>query len=364
MFEIFKKLFFILTPKEQKKSIFLLGMIIIMSVIDLIGAASIMPFMAIITNPEIIQTNNYLKSIFEFSNIFGVTNEKHFMFISGIFVFLLLVISLSFKAITTYAQLRFAQMREYNISKRLLENYIGQPYSWYLNRNSADLEKNILSEVNIVVGNGLLPMLTLITQGCVAISFTVFLLLVDTLLAISVATSLTLVYWLVYFFTSKFLNSIGKERLIANGFRFKSVNQIFGAFKAIKAKHLEDTFVERFSKPAQIFAKHQTSSQIISMLPRFALEAIGFGGVILIILYLMTTNENFNTIVPIIALYVFAGYRLLPAIQIIYASSSRLKFVGPALNELSEEINNIKIFNNNKSLDNIEFNNRIAIKKN
>jgi ABC-type bacteriocin/lantibiotic exporter with double-glycine peptidase domain len=227
MFGTIKKLFLILNPNERIKSLILLIMILITSIVDVLGIASIMPFMAIVSNPETIQTNYYIKKIFEFSNSFGITSERHFMFFSGIFVFLILVISLSFKALTTYVQLRFTQMCEYSISKRLLANYMSQPYSWYLKRNSADLEKNILSEVNIIIGNGLMPMFSLLTQILVAILIITFLLYVDIKLSISIGLSLFLIYFFIFIFSSKFLKRIGKERLVVNGLRFEAVNQKF-----------------------------------------------------------------------------------------------------------------------------------------
>jgi len=363
MFGTIKKLFLILNPNERIKSLILLIMILITSIVDVLGIASIMPFMAIVSNPETIQTNYYIKKIFEFSNSFGITSERHFMFFSGIFVFLILVISLSFKALTTYVQLRFTQMCEYSISKRLLANYMSQPYSWYLKRNSADLEKNILSEVNIIIGNGLMPMFSLLTQILVAILIITFLLYVDIKLSISIGLSLFLIYFFIFIFSSKFLKRIGKERLVVNGLRFEAVNQIFGGFKAIKAKNLKDAFIKKFSEPSKIFARHQASSQFISMFPRFALEAVGFGGVIIIILYLMKYSVNFNSIIPIIALYVFAGYRLLPAIQIIYASSSRLKFVGPALNAIYKEIEDTHQLDSIQIMKTMEFNKEIVLKE-
>jgi ABC-type bacteriocin/lantibiotic exporter with double-glycine peptidase domain len=99
------------------------------------------------------------------------------------------------------------------------------------------------------------------------------------------------------------------------------------------------------------------------MFPRFALEAVGFGGVIIIILYLMKYSVNFNSIIPIIALYVFAGYRLLPAIQIIYASSSRLKFVGPALNAIYKEIEDTHQLDSIQIMKTMEFNKEIVLKE-
>ena len=76
-----------------------------------------------------------------------------------------LFLSLSFKALTAYAQVRFVKMREYSIGKRLVKGYLSQPYSWFLNRNSADLGKSILSEISIIIGHGLTPLMELIAKA-------------------------------------------------------------------------------------------------------------------------------------------------------------------------------------------------------
>ena len=142
-----KKIYFLLTPHERKVASLLLIMIFIMALLDTIGVASILPFMAVLANPELIETNLVLNNMFRALKPFGVENNQQFLFSLGIIVFITLITSLAFKAITTYAQVRFVQMREYSIGKRLIEEYLHQPYSWFLNRHSADLGKTILSEI-------------------------------------------------------------------------------------------------------------------------------------------------------------------------------------------------------------------------
>ena len=117
-----------------------------MAVLDIIGVASILPFLYVLSNPEIIETNSLMRSAYEFSGYLGIENSQDFLFSLGILFFILLVVSLSFKALTTYVQTHFSQMRQYSIAKRLMEGYLHQPYIWFLNRNSADLGKSILSE--------------------------------------------------------------------------------------------------------------------------------------------------------------------------------------------------------------------------
>ena len=96
------------------------------------------------TNPDVIETNVFLNKAFNFSKLVGVENNQQFLFALGFFVFLLLIFSLIFKALTTYLQVRFILLLEYSLCKRLVEGYLHQPYIWFLNRHSGDLGKTIL----------------------------------------------------------------------------------------------------------------------------------------------------------------------------------------------------------------------------
>ena len=102
-------------------------MILTMALLHVIGMASIMPFMSVLAKPELVQTNAILNiTAFTAAGAIGVTTTDQFLFLLGIMVLVLLVVSLAFKALTTYAQLRFTLMREYSIGKRLVEGYLHQ----------------------------------------------------------------------------------------------------------------------------------------------------------------------------------------------------------------------------------------------
>ena len=338
---IFQKFLFLLTSAERRKAGLLLIMVLIMAILDMIGIASIMPFLAVLTNPKIIETNAILKSIYEASIIFGIQNEQEFLFALGITVFALLVFSLTFKAITTYFQLRFMQMTEYSISKRLIEGYLQQPYSWFLNRNSADLGKTILSEVQHVVVHGLRPMIDLIIKTIVSLTLISLLMLTDPKLALIIGLTLLGVYGLLYIVVRTTLSRIGKVRLISNQMRYTAVSEAFGAAKEIKVGGLEKYYVNMFSKPALKYASNISLQQLISQLPRFILETVAFGGMLLVTLYLMTQSGTFTKAIPIIALYALAGYRLIPAVQQIYVSFTLLRVVTAPLDALYNDVKNL-----------------------
>ncbi len=356
------KIWLLLSPREQKRAILLLIMIIIMTFLDTIGVASILPFMAVLTNPDIVDTNIFLYKFFQSLGFLGVENKDQFLFVLGIFVFLLLVISLSFKALTAYAQVRFVKMREYSIGKRLVKGYLSQPYSWFLNRNSADLGKTILSEVGEVIVSGMMPMVEFIAKSLISISLITLLIIANPKISLIVGLSLIGSYGLIYYFTHFYLNRIGKSRLENNELRFTSLSEAFGAAKEVKVGGLEQTYIDRFSKSAQIFAKTQASSKVIAQLPRFMLEAIAFGGILLIILFLMAQEGSFNNALPIVSLYVFAGYRLMPALQQVYTSATQLTFIGPSINKLLLDLKNIKSLKENHERGILSLNKKIALK--
>ena len=358
--------YYLLTSHERKISALLILMILIMALLDMVGVASIIPFIAVVTNPDLVETNVILKYLFETSKKFGVENIQQFLIVLGGLVFLVLVFSLTFKALTTYFSLRFVQMREYSIGKRLIEGYLRQPYSWYLNKHSAELGKNILSEVGVVISTGLRPLIDLIANSMVTLSITILLVIVDPKLMLIVSCSLGIAYGLIYVFTSKFLKILGKERTEKNQLRFLAINEAFGAIKEIKVGGLEKNYIKRFSDSAEVFASNNSYALSIEQVPRYILEAIAFGGIMLVILYLMSQTGSFNDALPIISVYVFAGYRLMPALQMIYRSVTLLTYSQTALGTLVKDFKELKkeklsedknfvIFNKTITLKNINY---------
>ena len=325
------KIISLLSSKEKKNAIALMGMVLIMALFDMIGVASILPFMAVISNPQMVFENEILNVLFDFSTNFGVGSLEQFLLLLGGVVFILFLMSMIFKATTTYSLTRFAMMREYSIGERLVTGYLNQPYSWFLSRNSSELGKNILSEVQKVIEFGLLPLMTLFAQSAVTFALLVLLLLVDPLLALTVGLVLGLAYIGIFTFVGGHLKRLGEIRTTANQERFTAISEAFGAAKELKVGGLESVFIDRFAKPAEAYASAESNARIISLVPRFGIESVAFGGIMLVVLYLLTKSGNFSQVLPIISLYVFAGYRLMPAMQQMYLALTKLRFVGPAL---------------------------------
>jgi ABC-type bacteriocin/lantibiotic exporter with double-glycine peptidase domain len=301
-------------------------------VLEAVGVASVMPFLSVLSNPGVIQEKASLSLIY---NSLGFTDTNTFLFFLGVAVFFIVVFGLSFRALTEYFLARYTQMRNYTLSSRLLRSYLSRPYSWFLNRHSADLGKTILSEVQQVIMQTLLPTAEVIAKGVIALCLVGMLLVIDPIVALVAAGLLGGTYFGIYLVLRRFLSRIGADRVRANRERFQIAQEAFGGIKEVKAAGLEQGYYRSFQQPARRFAKHQAANMIVGKVPRFVLQGLAFGGMLVVILILLAVRGGtLEQVLPTLGVFAFAGMRMLPAMQQVYQNATKLRFGTPALDAL------------------------------
>jgi len=354
----YKKLWSLLSKAERRETSVLLVMILVMSLLDVAGVASILPFITILGSPELVETNPVLSSTYTY---FEFTSKSDFFFFIGGLVFVTLLVSLAWKTVTQYKLLSFVFMREHSIGVRMFEGYLNQPYSWFLDRNSSELGKNLLSELRELLSKMLLPTINLISQGTVSLLMLIMLLIVDYKLAITVSVVLGLFYGLIYKSISTLLSRMGGKRYDSNRYRFRVASESLYAIKEVKIGGVEDLYIQRFNASAKEFAKNEAQLKTITALPRYALEAIAFGGMVLVLLSVLDDKNGVSQVLPIVALYAFAGYRLLPAMQSIYSSLTSLRFSETIIDELHKEIVSLDKVGKKNDKEIMPFEDKIAL---
>lgn len=336
MRDLIRKVWDLLDHRERRNALLLIGLMMIMGLMETIGVASVMPLIAVIANPEVVTTNVYLSRAYD---VLGFSSTDDFILFLGIAVFVLVVVSLGVKATTHWALARFTQMRNYSLSSRLLGGYLGQPYTWFLNRHSADLGKSILSEVSQVVNGVLMPGMQLLANAIVSVYLVALVVAAQPVVAASALVVIGGSYSLIYVCMHRYLAWLGTERLRANRERFQVAQEALGGIKDVKVLGLESGYLRGFRRPAHRHARYQARKAIIGDLPKFALQALSFGGILAILLVLLALeNGNLAAILPLMSLYAFAGSRLNPALQQVYKALTQLRFGKPALDSLHADL--------------------------
>lgn len=338
-----KKVLSLLTPHEKRRGLLVLVLVIGMALLEVAGVASVMPFLAVLGNPDIIETNQWLATLYGYSEAIGIQTTDQFLMLLGGLSFGLIVISAVYRSLTMYGLNRFIEMRRYTISSRLLETYLRQPYSFFLNRHSGDLSKTVLSEVDQLVAQTIRPTIMMIAYSFVVLAIVALLIALNPILAVAVAVAFSVMYGGIYAIIRGYLARIGQIRVSANKQRFTAAAEVLGGIKSIKVFGREHSYLTQFMSPSRRFSQTQAAHQTLNQVPKFLIEALAFGGIVVLTMFLLAfyggaQSNALGQILPILGLYAFSAYRLQPAAQHIYQGMSSLRYSGAAIDNILNDI--------------------------
>jgi len=322
MYSSLKKLYFEFSPEEKRSLFFIACIIVLSALVQVVGIASIFPFISAASDPSIVDRNTYLLAVKHF---FAIANNQDFIVFLGGFVLLTLILTNVFLAFSTWVTMRFVVTIIQTLSFRMLQRYLNEDYLFHLKRNSSELLKNLTAEIGRVVNGGIISAINIVAKSFTALCILALLVIVDPMVALMVGLVLSSSYALVYWFIRRRLGRIG---IIMTGLaseRMKCINEALGGIKELKVLGRERYYLRQFKVIAKEIIKHNVFNRTAVDLPRYLLETIAFGGILTVTIYLVAVKNDVQTVLPMISLYGLAGYRLMPALQGIFQSTATLK---------------------------------------
>jgi len=329
-----QKVLRLFTPEERRQLGLVFALILAMSLLEVVGVASIMPFLDVLANPGAIQESTLLSGAYDAG---GFQDTNSFLFAMGVSVFVVIIVTNGVGFASVWVIQRFTWMRNHSVSTRLLDSYVFQPWTFYLQRNTSELSANILSETQSFIAKFLLPLMMAVSNGITAVAVGLLLLLMDPLLALMVTVVIGGAYGLIFVVSRKRLLRYGKLRRAANKERYRFASEAMSAMKTVKVLGVEHEVVDLYAEKSFVFSRTQSSAAIIGFAPRYFLETMAFGAVIVILLYQLLLRGDVSQVIPVVGVYAFAGYRLLPKIQLVFSSVSQMQYTGYTLDVIYDD---------------------------
>ncbi|HEX6911165.1 MAG TPA: ABC transporter ATP-binding protein [Longimicrobium sp.] len=330
----YRKLLDLFDARERWRLAGVFATVLLTGLLEVVGVASIMPFMALVSNPDLALENAFVRGVYEG---LGFGSVQAFLVASGAAVLVLMTFSNAFTAFSTWVILRFSWLKHHELSERLLRKYLYQPYGYFLSHNTANLSKNILTEAQTAVEGVLVPAMTLLARLITAALVLGLLLVVNVGLALTIMAVLGGAYALIYTAYRGRTQHLGRDRTEANAARYQAAAEALGGIKDVKVLGREEEFMRRFSAPSHTYSMAMARGFAIAQLPRYALDSLAFGGILLIVLYMLVRGDAAQ-VIPVVSLYAVAGYRLLPTLQAAFHALARIRFSAPALDELHADL--------------------------
>lgn len=335
MVSLIRKILKLFNKKEKKLLFLLFFMMVIAALLEMVGIGLIVPFASIVTNPDIINQQPVLKFLYELFNFESTMNFTLFCVVLLLSVF---VIKNLYLLLFNHMQYKVILNQQVKLSRRLFAEYLTKPYIFHLQRNTADLLRNVNGEVPRVFQGIIMAGFQLITESLV-ISCILLLLILTSPVATTVAAILLGGSVLMFFkFFRKKTNSIGSEQQSLSGMMIKAVNQGLGASKEVKVLGKEGYFVNEYYNQSRRYVNNSRYIMMLEQAPRLFLETMLVSIILVTMVIILIQDTNTNEIVSTMALFAMSAFRLMPSINRVMAMVTTIRFNQHALSVVYEDI--------------------------
>lgn len=335
-----KKAWAMLDGRERRNAWILLGLIILAALSSAAMVGSVMPFLSVLSDPEGIRDVPALSWAYE---VGGFTSDFGFLVALGVASLAVIVVSNALQILRTWAVARFTLMRIFTLSHRLLAAYLRQPYEYFLDHHTGEMSTQILSESQVVVNQFFRPCAEVIAATMTVFTIVALLIWVNPYVALISFSVLGVLCGGIFRLTRAHINRKGQVRAASNRERYRLANEALGGVKVIKLLGREGAYLDRYRQPAERMARAIVSIQVLSAIPQYMIQAVGFGGVILLCLVLMDpsgleSGQALGGILPILGVFALAAQRLLPELSKIYGGLASLNAGGPAVDTVYADL--------------------------
>ena len=337
MYKLIVELFELLSVEQRKKFYKIQLLVIFMAIFELIGVASIGPFMALVGDIDLVESNHYLNAIYGWFEV----SKSEFLIVAGSVVLCLLFISAVLSMLTVWMLALFAAQAGTDIANRLYTYYLNRDWLFHSATNNAYLTKQISIEATRVTDLILQPLMQMNSRIVLAVALSIFVVIINPLFAVTGLVIFAMSYFTIYAYVRRKLNSNGKMISTTSEGRYRLINEAFGGVREIKLLGRESLYSRRFSELGDLYASARGRTNAYWQVPRYLMELIAFGSMIVLVIFLTHSSEgDISEALAVISIYAFAGFKLLPAFQLIYGSISQIKGNMAAYHAIREDLKN------------------------
>lgn len=342
MFKILQRVLKVL-DKDQKSRIYKIQFLnIIVSLFEIITLGSLAIFVGLLASQKNIFENNYLLFFYDY---FEFSNKFDFMFFFGSCVLILYILTSLLNIVVTWKTNLISSTINQYVTNLIIKSYVYKSWQEFTKLKYSDINKDIFTDTSIISNSVIIPLFNLLNKLFIAISLLVTLTVYNYKVAFLGALIYSVVYFFLLLFVKKINSKITKDISINRKKNHAFIHNFFSGFKEVIIFNIRKSYFEKIKKNNIGMIYPTSTLNSLSQIPRFFVELVSYIVIISGILFIIKTGENLDNLLPIVAVYAFAGLKLLPAFQQIYLAYVRIKAGQTAMNNLYPKIIKAKKIN-------------------
>jgi ABC-type multidrug transport system fused ATPase/permease subunit len=336
LFVLIRELYGVLTRSQLKRLLVLQLLMAIMAFAEVGSVAAIGLFMAVVANENVLNQAHFIGRIYQMT---GLSNPADFIYLVGVIALILLVATALVSMLTVWRAARFAARVGQEIADSLYRYYMHQPWLFHAAGSSAELTKKIASESYIVSSQIIYPLMQINAKGILTLFMIVGLFILNPWVVLIALVIFGCAYAVLY--------RMIRQRLVRNGRRiselatrrYKLMAEGFGGIKDVLLLGRQADFVRRFEASGTKLSRSLSANDALAMAPKNFMDMVSFSSVILLVLYLTKNYQgDLASILPVLALYALAGFKVLPGFQQIYHAIATIKASSPAFESIKTDL--------------------------
>lgn len=331
---VYARIWKILVPTDRRLAVWVFAGLLVGMVFEMLSISAIIPALALFSDSEAAANWPFLRE-----NLKRLGNPSQASLVVGGLLAILLLYGIKSLVLLrlVWQQARFLASIRQNTSSRLFETYLMQPWTFHLQRNSAELIRNTTTEVAMFL-QGCQGLLTVATEACVALGIGLLLFWMEPVGACVTGMTLVLATWAMQSVLRHRVTRWGEKRQRSEGRRVQALQQGLGGAKEVKIYGREFDFLEHY-RDADQQATHAIQMQFFSgNIPRLWYELLAVAGVAVLGIVLILQGASSTTLVSRLGLFAVAAFRLMPSLYRLAASAQIIRFLEPCVQMLSQEL--------------------------
>lgn len=307
-----KQLSYIFNRKEKVHMVFLFIAAAIGSVLECAGVGVFMPLANVLMDDSAIMESEYLSY---FYNLFHFKSSESFLTaLTGVIIFIF-VFKNVYMIVQKYWIYSFSYNTQRKISTRLLKAYMNEPYTFFLNKNIAVLQRSMQEDATLFT-TGIIHFMELIVEISTGIALGVYLFYISKSITVIIVGLLVLCVGVFTAIARKYAKRLGRDCQNYKGKLYQWMNQALGGIKEIKILNRENFFVHAYEDYYKRYAKALRNSRFIAAVPKYVVEMVCMTGLLIAIILKMHfgQKDSFLEFIPQLAAFAVAAFRLLPSV--------------------------------------------------
>ncbi|MBR3602303.1 MAG: ABC transporter ATP-binding protein [Lachnospiraceae bacterium] len=368
MVKIFKKMNKLLDAKQKRVMVVIVFLMLIGGVLESLSISVVIPVVSVLLDPKAIETNQLLAAIYNGLHLQNVTQFTVVMLVALIGAF---VLKNLFLFLQNVVQLRFVYTNQFATSRRMMINFMKRPYEYYLNADTAVIQRNITSDVNNMYGL-ILSVLQLISEGVVFACLVAVLLIVDAKMIMTIAALLIVVLLLIKVVLKPIMVKAGQDNQDYYSGLYKWIEQSVMGIKEIKIANKEQYFINEYAKCGFGYVNAVQKYNLFNSTPRLLIETVCIAGLVLYMMIVMLQGATVTEMIPQLTTFGMAAMRLIPSANRINNYLTSISYFEPFFmgvsDHLQEEIHDenmvydVEAYNHKKIVEKLDIKDKIELK--